>query len=262
MRERARLRLSAALVVGVLLACGVAGAAAPPGGRPLTDWQILREADKARGNLDGIAWTVRIEATMARERREMVAEVMARGFDVSARALSPPEAAGIRLLMLNGEMWLEKPDLSRAIPITPKQKLMSNAAYGDIAATNYAEDYTPVRLGVEKVNGRTCWVFDLAAKRKNLLFDRIKYWVARDGLVGVKAEYYTPSGQKWKAATMQYKHRVRIHGRLRPFISSLQMVGFQGDAEPVVMFRFDKPRVGPIPDAAFAFRRPAAGPTQ
>lgn len=249
----------AALGAALLLVTLPAGhpLAAEPAAKPMSDWQILREADKARGNLDGIMWKLRIDASTPKERRELVAEVKARGFDVSATALAPPDAAGMRLLMRKGEMWLEKPDLSKAVPITPKQKLMSHASYGDIAATNYAEDYTPQRLGVEKVNGQPCWVFDLTAKRQNLAFDRIKYWVTQDKFLGIKAEYYTLSGQKWKAATMEYAHRVKIHGHVRPFISSLRMVSFQVDPDQIVLFHFDTPRIAPIPDATFEFRRPS-----
>jgi N-acetylneuraminic acid mutarotase len=118
-------------------------------------------------------------------------------------------------------MWFHRPGLSKAVPISQRQRLMGNAAYGDIAATNYAEDYEATLLEDDTVNGELCYVFDLKAKDNRAAYDLIKYWVSKQRVVGVKAEYFTVSQKKFKSATMESANTVRIDGEVRPFISKI-----------------------------------------
>jgi hypothetical protein len=159
---------------------------------------ILRRADEARGNLAGITWEVVLEAAEQTHTTTMTFDVKARGFDIVAANLAPPQHKGNTVLMLQGNMWFYKPRLSKPVPIAQRQKLLGNAAYGDIAATNYAQDYTATVLADDTVDGALCTVFDLLAKDKKATYDRIKYWIAKGPLVGVKAEYFTVSGKKFK----------------------------------------------------------------
>ena len=98
---------------------------------------------------------------------------------------------------------------------------MGNAAYGDIVATNYAEDYETTPLEDETVYGELCYVFDLKAKDNRSAYDRIKYWISKQHVVGVKAEYFTVSQRKFKSAAMESANTVRIDGEVRPFISKI-----------------------------------------
>jgi Outer membrane lipoprotein-sorting protein len=180
--------------------------------------EILRKADQSRGNLEGITWKV----VVSDKRTEpMTFDVKARGFDILGENLAPPKDRGNKVLMVNGNMWFHRPGLSKAVPISQRQRLMGNAAYGDIAATNYAEDYEARLLEDETVNGELCYVFDLKAKDSRAAYDRIKYWISKQRVVGVKAEYFTVSQKKFKSATMESANTVRIDGEARPFISKI-----------------------------------------
>ena len=86
---------------------------------------------------------------------------------------------------------------------------MGDAANGDIASTNYADDYIGTLSGEEPVKGEACHVLDLKAASKNVTYDRIRYWVSKERLVGVKAEFYTLSGKLFKTAEFRYDNRVR-----------------------------------------------------
>jgi hypothetical protein len=185
-----------------------------------TPYDILRKADQSRGNLEGITWKV-IVAHAETRTETMTFDVKARGFDILAENLAPPRDRGNKVLMVNGNMWFHKPGLSKAVPISQRQRLMGNAAYGDIAATNYAEDYEATPLPDESVNGELCYVFDLRAKDNRAAYDRIKYWISKERVVGVKAEYFTVSGKRFKSATMESANTVRIDGQVRPFISKI-----------------------------------------
>lgn len=181
---------------------------------------ILRKADQARGNLTGITWKV-VLANADTRSETMTFDVKARGFDILAENLAPPRDRGNKVLMVNGNMWFHKPGLSKPVPISQRQRLMGNAAYGDIAATNYAEDYEATLLAEETVKGEVCYVFDLKAKDNRAAYDRIKYWISKERVVGVKAEYFTVSGKRFKSATIESANTVRIDGEVRPFISKI-----------------------------------------
>jgi hypothetical protein len=180
--------------------------------------EMLRKADQSRGNLEGITWTV-----IAADKRSesMTFDVKARGFDFLGENVAPPRDRGNKVLMVNGNMWFYKPGLSKPVPISQRQRLMGNVAYGDIAATNYADDYEAAPLPDEAVNGELCYVFDLKSKNNNTPYDRIKYWISKERVVGVQAEYLTVSGKKVKSAIMESANTVRIDGRVRPFISKI-----------------------------------------
>lgn len=152
--------------------------------------------------------------------------------------------------MLDSNMWFHKPGLSKPIPISLRQKLMGQASYGDVASTNYAEDYDATLLPDETVEGVDCYVFDLKARNSKTTYDRIVYWVDKERLVGVKADYYTLSGKRFKSANMQYGSTVSINGEARPFISEIAIYEelMSGDVTTLSM---SKPKLAPLPDFIF-----------
>ncbi len=193
----------------------------PGSAAALTPQEILQIADQSRGNLAGITWTVEISSAKKKKTSAMTISVKARGFDIATENLAPPKYKGNKLLMLKGSMWFYKPGLSKPVPISRRQKLLGNAVYGDIAATNYAADYTASPLPDEAINDEPCYKFDLKSKNKKSTYNRIVYCISKERLVGVKADYYTVSGKKFKTAFMEYENTVVIDGHLKPFISSL-----------------------------------------
>src|SRR5215468_5218765 len=211
---------------------------------------ILRRADEARGNLAGVTWEVVLEEVEQTRTTTMTFDVKARGFDFVAVNLAPPKYKGNTVLMLPRTMWFYKPQLSKPVPISQRQKLLGNAAYGDIAATNYAQDYTATVLADETVNGELCTVFDLLANDKKATYDRIKYWIAKGRLVGIKAEYFTVSGKQFKSATMEYANTVTVDGEERPFISHIRM---QDEllSHDVTTLTFHRPAFQRLPDHLF-----------
>jgi hypothetical protein len=186
-----------------------------------TTRDMLRKADESRGNLEGVTWEVTLVSQSHRGIETQSYEVKARGYDILAENLAPPKYKGNKIILLNGNMWFHRPDLSKPVPISQRQRLLGNAAYGDIASTNYANDYEATLLGEEYIDGESCFVFDLKSKDKNATYDGIKYWISKDRFVGVKAEYLTVSGKKLKTATMRYDNSAKVNGEVRPFMSKM-----------------------------------------
>jgi len=212
---------------------------------------ILKAADESRGNVAGVSWKVTIESTEnERVTDTLVYDIKARGFNISGISLAPPKYKGNKLLMLDTNMWFHKPGLSKPVPISQRQKLMGEASYGDIASTNYADNYEATQLPDESVNGEDCHVFDLKAKSDKSTYDRIKYWISKRRLVGVKAEYFTVSGKKFKSATMDYENFVNMDGKRRPFVSRITLRNELMNGS-ITYLNLEKPHITPLADYNF-----------
>lgn len=186
-----------------------------------TPKEILHRADEARGNLEGVKWKLNIHSLENEREQRRNLNVKARGYDFLAVLRSPPKVKGQKLLMVDHNMWFGKPGLKKPVPISPRQKLVGNAAYGDIAATNYSDDYEATRLPDQHVDGELCYYFDLKALHKKTTYDRIKYWISKDRFVGVKAEYYTVSGKIIKSARFKFVNQIVLREQPQPFISKM-----------------------------------------
>lgn len=243
-RPGRRLRFLSAICLPLAWASLATAAVAPA-------QDILKAADEARGNVEGIAWNVTIESTEnERVTDTLVYDIKARGFNVAGVSQAPAKYKGNKLLMLNTSMWFYKQGLSKPVPISQRQKLMGDASYGDIASTNYADDYEAVALPDEQVGDEDCHVFDLKAKSEKSTYDRIRYWVSKKRLVGVKAEYYTVSGKKFKSANMEYANHIQLEGRRRAFLSRIVMHNELMNGA-VTYLSLRDPRLAPLPDYVF-----------
>lgn len=236
------------VLVVVLLVCVAASAA--PVSAEMTPREILSSADRARGNVEGIEWRIDIDSIERGRKQERRMRVKVRGYNCLAEFISPPKVKGQKILMIDRNMWFVKPGLRKPVPISPRQKLMGEAANGDIASTNYAGDYEPTSVSDDTVNGEPCYLLDLKATSKRTTYDRIKYWVSKERLVGVKSEFFTVSGKKFKTAAFEYKHNVSIQGKPRPFVSKMVIT----DAvikNNVTTMTYSKIKLKKIPDSTF-----------
>lgn len=216
----------------------------------LTPKEILHRADEARGNLKGVRWKVSIHSRENNRIQKRKLEVKARGYDFLAVLNSPPKVKGQKLLMISHNIWFRKPDLRKPVPLSPRQKLVGGASYGDIAATNYADDYEATTLEDEMVEGELCYVFNLEASHKKATYDRIKYWVSKELFVGVKAQYFAVSGKMLKSAVFEYDNQIKLRNKPHPFIS--KMIIYDALVEDnVTSMSFNKPQLIPVPPSTF-----------
>ncbi|NIA19441.1 MAG: outer membrane lipoprotein-sorting protein, partial [Xanthomonadaceae bacterium] len=102
---------------------------------------ILQQCDHARGNISGVTWDLKVEAREGMKTSHRHLQVRSRSYNVIAETLSPARRRGQMLILLDGNMWFYKPGLSKPIPVSKRQKLLGLANNGDIASTNYAENY-------------------------------------------------------------------------------------------------------------------------
>ena len=216
----------------------------------MTSKEILQKADEARGNAEGIQWEIVIDSIEGGREQHRTFRVNARGYNSLADTLAPANVKGQKLLMQDRNMWFAKPGLSKAVPISPRQKLMGGAANGDIASTNYAGDYKITHTSEGKVNGEPCLLLDLQSVDSRATYDRIKYWISKERFVGLKAEFYTVSGKMFKTATFEYKNSITINERPQEFISKM-IITSAIIKEDITTMHYNKPVLKKVSDATF-----------
>jgi outer membrane lipoprotein-sorting protein len=216
----------------------------------MTPEEVLKKSDEGRGNTDGIEWEIAMTSIESGREQQRTIKVSARGFKSLAEFLEPANVKGQKMLMVDRNMWFAKPGLSKAVPISPRQKLLGGAANGDIASTNYAGDYEITHTSEDMVNKEPCYLFDLVAVDKKVTYDRIKYWISKERLAGVKAEFYTVSGKMFKTATFEYNNSITISGEKRPFISRM-IITNAIIKEDVTTMNFHKVAFKKIPESMF-----------
>jgi len=212
--------------------------------------EMLQKADEARGNAEGIQWEISMDSIEGGRKQYRALRVNARGYNSLVDTLAPANVKGQKLLMQDRNMWFSKPGLSKSVPISPRQKLMGTVANGDIASTNYAGDYKIVSTEDGQLNGEVCLVMDLQAVDSRATYDRIKYWVSKERIVGLKAEFYTVSGKMFKTATFEYKNSITINDKPREFISKM-IINSAIIKDDVTAIKYSKPVLKKVSDAVF-----------
>jgi hypothetical protein len=216
----------------------------------MTPDEILQKADAARGNVEGVEWTIKIESIERGRKRLRTLNIKARDFNSLAEFTSPPKVKGRKLLMIDRNMWFVKPGLRKPVPISPRQKLIGGASNGDIASTNYAGDYKVTTASEALFNEEPCYLYDLTATNKRATYDRIKYWISKKRLVGVKADFFTVSGKMFKSATFEYNNRIMVQDEPRAFVSKM-IITNAVIKEDITTMIYSTVNVRKIPDATF-----------
>lgn len=237
------------IIIGMILLA--AAAAGQVSGEEQSVKEILKRSDRARGNLAGIIWDITITNNEEGARETRGLTVTVKGSNTLARYTAPKTMNDRMVLMKDRNMWFVRSGLKKPVSISPRQKLMGDAANGDIASTNYAEDYAGTLLEEEPVNGEPCYVLDLKAVNKSVTYDGIKYWVSKERQVGVKAEFFTLSGKLFKTAEFKYDNRVKTEGGEEiPFVSEL-VIRDAIQKDKTTTLRYSNIKVRSIPDSTF-----------
>jgi hypothetical protein len=233
-------RILVALVVASLLA------AAPGPARAADAQALLRQADAYRLAEGAMAVETQLETYRAgvldKERRYLVFVKPGRRSLVLSRS---PVEKGQKILMLDEDFWMVLPSTQRPIRITPAQKLLGDAAAGDVATMAWAEDYAGEVAGEEEVEGFPCLRLDLTARRKGVTYARVQLWVARADTRPVRADLYVASDKLAKRATFALE---RVDGRL--LVSAMTLVDrIQANRHTVIRYLARRART--VPDEFF-----------
>jgi hypothetical protein len=212
---------------------------------------LLKASDEARGGAqEGLTWKIEIETKEDGEVSKREFLVKTRDVDAHVEALSPARNKGEIYLINDRTMWFFKPSLKKPVAISARQKLSGQAANGDIASTNYSRDYTPTLEKTEVIAGDKVQVLLLKAKANNLTYDQIRYWISEKTKRAIKADFLTLQGRVFKSATMEYKNKVKVHGRNIDFVSKMTIVDASFANNRSVITYFDT-KIGSNPASLF-----------
>lgn len=161
---------------------------------------IVRKADLRRG-LGNTSHSFNVTITNQENKKE-VYKVAFKDVNSSLTEQTEPERArGRKLLMNDYDIWLYTKNIKKPLRISLEQKLTGEVANGDIARTNYAEDYEATILGVEKRGNNEFYKLELKAKNKKVTYGRIEYYVSKKDYIPMEATFFALSGKPLKRAT-------------------------------------------------------------
>jgi outer membrane lipoprotein-sorting protein len=179
------------LLCGLLLA-----AAAPPDAT-----EILRRADKAVLG-DQAIYTLRMTVVRpGKTDREVEMKAWKKGDALGrVRYTAPAKERGTAYLRNGENTWMYLPNAEKVVRVGEKQSFGgSDFQNSDVFRLSLVDDYEATLAGDETLDGQACYLLELKAKSRSVAYDRVRYWVRRDGtFFPVRSEYYTISGKKLK----------------------------------------------------------------
>jgi hypothetical protein len=128
------------------------------------------------------------------------------------RYREPPRDEGKGVLLNGTAMWFYDPASKSSVRISPQQRLLGQAAVGDVLTVNLAMDYRAGLVGSaegEVLNdadqqSHHCWHIELQPRSETANYGRVEYWVDQDTFRPVKGKFYSDSGRLLKIA---YYHK-------------------------------------------------------
>ncbi|QLG88067.1 outer membrane lipoprotein-sorting protein [Chitinibacter bivalviorum] len=135
------------------------------------------------------------------------------------RFVSPQRDAGKLLLKNGNDLWFYDPASKASVRISPQQRLLGQAANGDVVTVNLALDYDASLAGEEDIQDgerqkRASYLLNLKAKNNEVTYHRIEYWIDRSNNRPIKAKFYSSSDRLLKTA--YYRHFQKQLGQDRP----------------------------------------------
>jgi outer membrane lipoprotein-sorting protein len=155
-----------------------------------------------------------------------------------------------KLLLKNGlDMWFYDPSSQASVRISPQQRLLGQAANGDVVTVNWAHDYVPSLAGEEDITDgdrqpKHCYKLTLLARSAEATYHSIDLWLDSATKRPVKARFYAESGTLLKVS---YFRRFQTElGTVRP----TEIVIIDGlDPGWVTVMRYSNYAWRAIPDA-------------
>jgi len=126
--------------------------------------------------------------------------VKVKGEKSIVKFLAPARQKGRAILKEGNNMWFHIPRTRRVIRISPTQRLLGEASNGDVASTNFKNDYTAELVGEETVEKTLSYKLHLKATSRKINYATIDLWIDKSTGKPVKSNHYAISGKLLKVA--------------------------------------------------------------
>ncbi len=195
------------LIAGGLLAAAAGAAAAAPSAQ-----EILAASDAIRNPGKPFALTTTlVEYRNGKQVDGNTLTVYSKAdpnsgqFRSLIRFVAPARDANKLMLKNGNELWFFDPSSKASIRLSPQQRLLGQAANGDVVTVNLSKDYKAQIAAEEEVldgdrQKRNCYKLALAAVSADVTYHHIEMWLDAGNSRPVKARFYTESGQLLKTA--------------------------------------------------------------
>ena len=165
------------------------------------------------------------------------------------RFIEPARDANKLMLKNGNDLWFFDPASKASIRLSPQQRLLGQAANGDVVTVNLARDYK-AELDAEEdlADGeraqRHAYKLKLAAASPDVTYDHIEMWIDTTSSRPIKSRFFAESGRLLKTA--YYRKFSPQLGRERP----TEVVIIDGlDPAWVTVMRYSDFVYRDIPDA-------------
>jgi len=241
----------------LLLLAGVAMMTVPAATRAAPDAQAILAASDAIRNPDkpfGLSVTL-VEYRNGKRTDASTLAVYSKPdpsggqFRSLIRFVAPPRDADKLMLKSGNDLWFYDPSSKASIRLSPQQRLLGQAANGDVVTVNLAKDYQAKLAAEEEIQDgerqtRRCHKLALAAVAPDVTYHHIEMWIDTGTSRPVKARFYSESGQLLKTA--YYRRYERELGAERP----TETVIIDGlDSQWVTVMRFTDYAWRDVPEA-------------
>ena len=242
------------IAAAALAACYMASLA---WAEPPSATQILAASDAVRNPDQPFALTTTLtEYRSGRPADTMVLTVFSKQdgdgrYRSLVRFVDPARDRGKLVLKTGNVMWFFDPTSKASVRLSPQQRLLGQAANGDVVTVNLATDYRGRLDGEERITDaerqqRGCWKLSLDAVDGSVTYFKVEYWVDRASYQPVKGKFYSDSGRLLKIA--YYRGYRPALGRERP-TETLIVDGV--DTDLVTRMQYSDYRLREIPEAWF-----------
>jgi outer membrane lipoprotein-sorting protein len=219
--------------------------------------EIVAAADKVRNAEQSSRSTLVLTEYVSGQERSHSAFVLfskedsAGNFRNLLQYVEPPRDAGKRVLLDGRSFWFFDPASQSSVRISAQQRLVGQAAIGDVLTVNLAVDYSATLLGTESIDDaarqkRSCWHLELKAATETAVYNRVEYWVEQGTFRPVKGKFYSDSGRLLKI--IYYRNYIERLGAVRPAES---VIIDAVDSALATIAVFNESRFQDVPDAWF-----------
>ncbi|CAN5766009.1 outer membrane lipoprotein-sorting protein [soil metagenome] len=188
------------------LACAGIAAAAP------SAQEILAASDAVRNPNKPFSLTNKlIEYRNGKESGSMTLAIYAKAEAVGGqyrnlvRFVAPARDANKLMLKSGNDLWFYDPSSKASIRLSPQQRLLGQAANGDVVTVNLSKDYTAKLVAEEDMQDgdrqmRHCYKLSLSASTPDVTYHSIELWIDTSNSRPIKGRFYTESGKLLKTA--------------------------------------------------------------
>ncbi len=135
------------------------------------------------------------------------------------RFTSPERDVGKLMLKNGSDLWFYDPSTKATVRISPQQRLLGQAANGDVVTVNFSRDYKAELSASESIKdgdrqARSAHKLRLTASNSDATYGSIELWLDVNTAGPIKARFFADSGRLLKTA--YYRRYQRELGVDRP----------------------------------------------